>query len=229
MSDRSSHIGTLSEKSLHSQLKKWSALPGDEFEASVDGFVVDIQRGDELIEIQTGNFAKIKRKLLNLIQHHRVRLVFPIPREKWIVRQSTEGEYIGRRRSPKRGNILDMFTELVYIPPCLTNRNFSLQVLITQEEEIRRGDGQGSWRRGGWSIFDRRLLDVYESHIFSDIQDYTQFLPAALPQLFTNRDLANSLKCKIAQARKVTYTLRHAGIIQFHGKKGNANLYTYHR
>lgn len=229
MSERSSHIGTLSEKSLHAQLKEWYARAGDEFEVCVEGFVIDIRRGNELIEIQTGNFAKIKRKLLDLVRLHPVRLVYPIAREKWIIRQSPEGECIGKRRSPKHGQILDMFAELVYIPGCLNDPHFSVEVLLTQEEEIRRRDGHGSWRRGGWSIYDRKLIKVCEVHRFENAHDYLQILPITLPDLYTNRDLSELMNCRIGQAQKITYTFRHAGFIQYHGKRGKANLYTHHQ
>ena len=46
---RSSEIGTLNEKPLHAALKAWYAQPGDRLEVAVDGFVVDIVRGDLLI------------------------------------------------------------------------------------------------------------------------------------------------------------------------------------
>jgi hypothetical protein len=44
-------IGTLNEKPLHAALKQWYAEPEDRIEAPVDGFTVDIVRGDLLIEI----------------------------------------------------------------------------------------------------------------------------------------------------------------------------------
>jgi hypothetical protein len=83
-----SKIGTLNEKPLHEALKRWYAQPGDIFEAPVDGFVVDIVRGDLLIEIQTRNFSAIKRKLEQLLISHSVRLVYPIPSEKWITAEA---------------------------------------------------------------------------------------------------------------------------------------------
>ena len=72
-------IGTYQEKSLHAALKDWYASPGDLTEHPVDGYVVDLVRGNELIEIQTRNFAAIKRKLSQLLEEHPVRLVHPIP------------------------------------------------------------------------------------------------------------------------------------------------------
>ena len=50
-------IGLLNEKPLHAALKEWYARPDDRFETSVDGFVIDILRGDLLIEVQTRNFT----------------------------------------------------------------------------------------------------------------------------------------------------------------------------
>ena len=50
-------IGTLNEGVLHAQLKNWYQRPGDRIEQVVGGFVVDLVRGDLLVEIQTGGFA----------------------------------------------------------------------------------------------------------------------------------------------------------------------------
>ena len=129
-------IGTLGEKSLHSALKKWYAHPKDRVEVEVDGFHIDIIRRNLLIEIQTTNFSSLRRKLTTLIEKHPVRLVFPIAQEKWIVRVAKDGKtHLGRRKSPKKGNIFHLFDELVYIPGLITHPNFSLETLLIQEEE----------------------------------------------------------------------------------------------
>jgi hypothetical protein len=119
-------IGLLNEKELHASLKKWYARPGDRLEVPVDGFVIDIVRDDLLIEIQTRNFASIKSKLNNLARCHRVRLIYPIVQEKWIVRSPTRsGKGAIRRKSPKKGRMEDLFWELVSIPQLLLNPNFA--------------------------------------------------------------------------------------------------------
>ena len=149
-------IGTYQEKSLHAALKDWYAAPGDLAEQPVDGYVVDLVRGNELIEIQTRNFSALKRKLATLLQHHSVRLVHPIPARKWIVRLDRDGATVlSRRRSPKRGTLLDVFDELVSIPHLVAHPRFALEVLLVAVEETRQQDGRGSWRRRGWSIHDQ--------------------------------------------------------------------------
>src|SRR6185369_4172189 len=126
-----SRIGLLNEKPLHASLKQWYARAGDRFEVPVDGFVIDIVRSDLLIEIQTRNLAAINSKLNRLTRSHQVRLVYPIVKEKWIVRSgSTNRDAASRRKSPKRGRLEDLFWELVSIPRLLSNPNFSLEVLM---------------------------------------------------------------------------------------------------
>jgi hypothetical protein len=150
-------IGSLNEKPLHASLKKWYAGPTDQFEVSVDGYVIDIVRGDLLVEIQTRNFAAIKRKLVGLTAHHRVRLMHPIAQEKWIVKLAKEGEgQDSRRKSPKRGTLDQVFEELVSFPKLLSNPNFSLLLLLVHEEEVRRYDAKRGWRRADRLLFERR-------------------------------------------------------------------------
>jgi hypothetical protein len=224
-SNTSPHIGTLAEKSLHAALKEWLLQPGDHQEVPVDGFVIDIVRGSELIEIQTRHLGAMKRKLARLLPNHPIHLYHPIAAEKWIVRETAVGQPISRRKSPKRGQFIDVFAELVRIPHLLTHPNLTITVLLTRQEEIWRDDGQGSWRRQRWSIYDYHLLEVVEQQSFNSADDWLVFLPGNLPQSFTNREIAASLKCKHNLAQKISYTLRHAGLIEIAGKQNNAHLY----
>jgi hypothetical protein len=90
-------IGTLNEGALHAQLKDWYRRRGDRVEQVVDGFVVDLIRGNLLVEIQTGGFAPLRRKLELLTGQHRVRLVAPVPLVRTIIRLSDEGEPLSAR------------------------------------------------------------------------------------------------------------------------------------
>ena len=222
----------MGEKSLHDSVKQWYSQPGDRMETWVDGYIVDIVRGDTLIEIQTGNFSAIKTKLENLVQRHPVRLVHPIPQTKWIVRLNSQGERISRRRSPRKGRVEDLFLELVYASHLMEKPNFSLETLLVHSEEELIDDGRGSWRRRRrrrrrrWSVNDRRLLDVVGRATFSAPADFKKLLPEALPEKFTTRELAEALKMRVSIAQKMTYCLRHMGVLDTIGKRGRARLYT---
>jgi hypothetical protein len=220
-----SGIGTLGEMSLHAALKQWLARPGDELEREIDGYIIDLVREDLLLEIQTANFSAIKRKLGKLLAEHRLRLVHPIARERWICRVTTGGRQVGRRKSPKRGRMEEVFSQLVSIPHLANRPNFSLQVLLTQEEVVWRDDGRGSWRRKGWSVADRRLLEVVDSVTLETAADYLDFIPAGLPRPFTNQDLTGALNARPQLAQQMTYSLRHMGLLALVGKQGRYNLY----
>ena len=220
-----SGIGLLNEKPLHASLKKWYAQPGDRFEVAVDGFVIDIVRDDLLLEIQTGNFASIKSKLTNLVRSHQVRLIYPIAQEKWIVKLAKDDSSgVTRRKSPKRGRMEDLFWEMVSFPQLLSNRNFSLEVLMIREEEARRYEAKRKWRRRGWVIEERRLLEVADQRLFEEPADWLAFLPEGL-ESFTARDLAEAIDIRRELAQKMAYFLRKGGVIKLIGRRGRANLY----
>lgn len=220
-------IGTLQEKSLHAAVKDWYAVPGDRLEHAVDGYVVDIVRDDStLIEIQTGGFTPLKRKLQQLTADYTVRLVHPIAAMKWIVRVAADGVVeIGRRRSPKRGRAEHIFEELVSIPELINHDRFSVELLLIEEEEVRCYDGKGSWRHPEWRRHDRRLVDVEERRVFDRAEDFLAFVPADLPRPFTNRELAEAARYRLPLAGKMTYCLRRMGALQVTGKRGNAQLF----
>ena len=219
-------IGTLNEKHLHAQLKAWYMRPGDLQEVPVGGYVIDVQRGDDqLIEIQTKNFSSIKRKMMKLADTYRIRLVHPIPRERWIIKVEEDGSPAApRRKSPKRGDVMDIFYELVSFPALMKQANFSLEVLLIQEEQIRRF-GKTRRRRDRWIVQERRLLDVLESHTFETPDDFLSLLPDGLPKHFTTRDLADAMGRPAWFTRKVVYCLKHMDAITQCGKQGRSMLY----
>jgi hypothetical protein len=213
------------ESSLHSAVKAWIARTGDRFEVDVDGFVVDIVRGDLLIEVQTRNFSSIREKLHKLVRNHHVRLVYPIAERKWIVHvDRTSRRAVHRRLSPKKGRLIDLFDELVRIPQLVKEENFELEVIMVEEEEVRCNDGRGSWRRRGASIKDHHLIRVVDSALFRCVEDFLGFLPVDLAQPFTSRQLAERLGISLRIARRMTYSLREMGALQVAGKTGRALL-----
>jgi hypothetical protein len=216
----------MTEYSLHSEIKRWYMGSGDELEVKVDDFIVDVLRGKLLIEIQTGNFSAIKKKLIKLLRNrNQVRLVYPIAKLKWIVHVSRSGEFVRRRKSPKKGKLTDLFYELVHAPSLIKDRNFSLEVLLIEEEEVRCNDGRGSWRRRGVSVKDRKLLNVFDRIVFENNQDFLEFLPEELNGHFTNKVLAQKLGISVRLAQKITYCLRRMGAISIAGKKHKELLF----
>jgi hypothetical protein len=217
-------IGVYREGHLHAALKELYTAPGDIVEAHVDGYLVDILRDGLIIEIQTSNFSSIHRKMRDLVRRHRVRLVHPVPAERWLVKHSTRGK-IERRRSPKRGGFEQIFEELVSFPTLLAEDNFELEVVAIREEQVRRVHRQRVWRRRGWTIVERRLLEIVDRKILHGPSDLVDLLPPSLPDRFQTSHLAASLGRPRWLAQKAAYCLREAGVIAEVGRVGNSRVY----
>lgn len=220
-----SQIGSLNEKPLHAALKEWYRQSGDEVESPVEGFVVDLVRQDLLIEIQTRGFSAMRRKLDRLLDAHAIRVVHPVAAEKWIVKLDEGGDVASRKRSPKRGIAADVCQELVSFPSLLSHPHFSLEVALVAEEEVRRPDPKKGWRRGGYVIEERRLVEVLDTVDLSAPEDLLQLLPTGLPDPFTTADLATGLNRSRHTAQEVAYCLRISGAVSVAGRDRRGILY----
>lgn len=222
-------FSTYAEKSLHAALKEHFAQPGDTLECALDGYVIDILRpvGDrsQCIEIQTRSLAKMKPKLLKLLERYPVRVLHPVAYERTITRVDADGVIVSRRKSPRRGTVYHVFPELLSLPAVLLHPNFALEVVLIREEQVWVDDGKGSWRRKHWSMGDRRLLEVVGSVPLSSLDDFAALLPPDLPPEFDVTDLAKAVKQQKVLARKMAYCLRALGVIELIGRRGRAHLY----
>ena len=127
------------EGPLHAAVKALLAEPGDRVEVPVGRFVIDLVRADgELVEVQTGGFGPLGRKLDALLDEHRIRVVHPVAAERRIVRVDEHGQVLGARRSPKRATAVAVFDKLVAFPSLLTHPNLTIEVLLLREDHIRR-------------------------------------------------------------------------------------------
>ncbi len=218
-------IGVLNEKPLHAALKEWYRIDGDHVEVPLDGFVIDLVRDGSLIEIQTRGFAAMRRKLDHLLDNYTIRIVYPVAVEKWIVKLDENGGEASRKRSPKRGIPADVCAELVSFPTLLSHPNLSVEVALTHEEEIRRPDTKKGWRRGGFVIEERRLIDVVDVAVLDSPAALLDFIPRDLPDPFTTADIAAGLGRSRHLAQEVAYCLRESGAVETVGRDKRGILY----
>lgn len=219
------HIGTLNEKPLHSSLKQWISEPGDKFEVRIGRFVADIVRGPLLIEIQTGSTFPLKRKLHALLKHHAVRLVIPIARQKTITTIDEVGHVTGSRKSPKRGELLDVFDPLVNLRELLGDANFSIEALLIHVEEIRRPRTTRKRRWRDWEVHERRLIEVFDHVSFHHPGDFLAAIPSTLEEPFTTADLARATGRPRRIAQRIAYCLREMGALAVVDRKRNGIHY----
>lgn len=212
-------IGRLNESSLHRSLKAHVAEPGDEFEVEVDGFVIDIVRGNRLIEIQTSGLASMAGKLRRLLSAHDVLVVVPLAEVRHL-------EQSGRptRRSPVSAGRWNIFDHLVGLPALVDHPRLQLLSLIVEETEVRSGTEMVRRGRRGRTL-DRRLDAVLEEHEITSTSDLARVLPDDLAEPFTTADLAVRTGLKRPLAQRACYVLRHGGAIEPVGRDRNGISY----
>ena len=219
-------IGELNERSLHRALKARYAVAGSATEQAVDGFVADVVIGNRIVEIHTGTFSGIGKKLKHLLPRFGITLVHPIAKDRYIVKASdAPTARTARRKSPKHGSVFTIFGALVSIPKLLEHPNMTLEIVLTVEEDVRILDPTRNRRRGGWTSIDRRLLEIAEIHRFGAMAELFALLDDDLDETFTTRDLATAMRSSRRLGQQAAFCFRSAGVAEICGKDGNTLIY----
>ena len=236
-------FSTLNESKLHNSLKiLYQELYEGQTEVEQDGHVYDIvTKNGNVIEIQTKNLAKLLPKILDIIKKgHNVKLVHPIPLITRIELKDEEGNIISKRKSPKKGNIYDIFRELTGIYILMSNPHFSLEVLeiemteerVRTEEAVQSKNGRRRFRRN-WNKTGKKLDSIINTRRFSTAEDYLKLLPP-LPQQFCAKDLKKAISEQkelparaASNANLILWVLSHAGLIKFTETKNKSKYYKF--
>ena len=214
------------ETTLHRELKEhYMAQRGGRCEVVVGGYRIDAVGDDgELIEAQNGPLGALKGKLRNLLPRYRIRVVKPVVLRRRITRRNKpDGPDISSRWSPLRGDLIDVFDDLVGLAALFPHENLNLDILGVSIEETRTPRR----RRPGYRVVDRRLIEIVETLRLTQPRDLWEVLPPGLAgsEPFTTRDLARKLGRPLALAQRVAYCLRLSGAVETVGKRGNNRLY----
>ena len=219
-------IGTLSEKTVHAVLKNYYEPDEDKQEIPIENFVADIYNNGQIIEIQTGQFSRMREKLKTFLPLYPVTIVYPIPREKWLIWIDEEsGEASPKRKSPAKGNPYVAFTELYRVKMFLKDPNLRLKLVLLDMEEYRLLNGWSRDKKKGSTRFDRIPVHLVEEVDITCVQDYLQFVPYAIGDHFTSKDFAKAAHIPVHLARTVLNILNYVGVIQKVGKRGNLFFY----
>lgn len=221
-------IGTLAEKTTHAILKNMYEPDMELHEIPVEGSIADICTGDEIIEIQTANFHKLRKKLDKFLPLMPVTIVYPIVRAKWLhwIDPAT-GEHASTHKSTRTGTAYDIFGQLVYIMPYLTDKNLRLCAVLIDADEYRLLDGKRSKDKKRGSHRCDRIPRTLAGEVRIDCpQDYMQFVPYPLNEPFTAREFEKAAHITGRIGQNTVAVLRELGILKQQGKQGNAYLYT---
>jgi hypothetical protein len=219
-------IGTNNESSLHRTLKFQYAGPGGKTEVEVGGFVADgIRKNGEYIEVQTGSFGPLRKKVKEFAAIGKVRIIHPIAVTKKIEVYNIEGKLLYRRKSPLHGTPWDIFSALLHAPQLPLIRGVTIEIAMVDITEKRVKDGKGAWRRKGISIKDKQLSAFHEIILLSKPKDYLRFIPFKKNEKFTVTSHAEKAGIKRWMSQRALYVLMKMNVIKRVGKEGNAWVY----
>lgn len=225
-------INTYNESSLHKELKEhYASLYNGKTEAPLEDSICDILCEDKtIIEIQTGSFSNILAKLMKLVKNHKIILVYPLPQIKIIEKYSQSGDLLERRKSPKKQNIFHLFDQLMRIYPLLLEKNFKLEVLLTEqiekrlitEEPVQLQNKSRRFKKN-YIKTDKILKNINEKYNFNSIIDYLNLIPFPTDTIFCTKDLGKITG--INNAYKIIWVLKKLALLDFVEKKGKTNFY----
>lgn len=219
-------FGTLQEKTVHAVMKLYYE-PNDEYhEVPIEGFIADIYTGERIIEIQNGNFNRLRPKLAAFLPLYPVTVVLPIPHNKWVIWMDEEsGELSKRNKSPVTGNAYYAFPELYKIKQYLGHPNLSFVFPLIDMDEYRLLNGWSKNKKRGSSRYDRMPLALFDEVLIERVEDFMQFVPFELEDSFTVKEFAQAAGIHRDLASVALPLLMHMGIVARVGKRGREYLY----
>ena len=211
---------------LHQQLKEHYVSDPSCHEIDLDGYRIDAVAADgRLIEIQCGSLFAIRNKIQQLTQQHRVTVVKPLAtRKKLLKKKRRNGKVISSRYSPVHQTLPFIFLELVHFTNAFPHPNLRLDILLTEQEEIRVPPKRNSWRRR-FSVQNRRLVAIEETIPVRTAADLWTYLNPKLPPEFTTADLAETGDMPRWLAQKAAWCFRRMEFFTAVGREGNSVVY----
>lgn len=219
-------IGTLGEKTVHAVLKHYFEPDVSRQEVKIGSYYADIYNGEEIIEIQSRQFNKLRGKLAVFLKEYPVTVVYPVPGKKWLYWLDKDtGQVSKGRLSPKKGTPYEVFLELYRIKEFLGSPNLRIHVMILEVEEYRYLNGWSRDRKKGSSRFDRIPTRIMEEVRMESTEDYKKLVPEETPEEFDSREFAKAAHIPLKLAQTALNILYDTGAVDRVGKRGNAYLY----
>ena len=220
-------IGTLGEKALHAIIKSYYNDNRESQEREVCGFVADILCEDQIIEIQTGNFDKLNKKLEKYLESYKVTVVYPVARVKNIIWVDTEsGDIVSKHKSTKKGTGIEFLYEASKIRKFLNNDNLNFEILLIDIDEYKLLDGYGPDKKRRCTKLYKMPISLHSWISITNCNDLKKLLPSEITNgRFKFSDFEKMTKLKGRKARYSLNALIEYGVIKPVDKDGRAVIY----
>ena len=194
-------ITTYMERSLHLSLKKHFCPDESCHEVKIGRFVADACADGTIYEIQTGNFAPLRKKMQFYLENTEYKIVIVRPLAKnrrifWL--DETSGELTKPARlSSKHEGIANGIADLKYLQEFLGHERVEFCFVLMEIDEIRKLDGYGKQKKIRATSVDRVAGEIYSKEYVRNIDDVALAILPLLPEGEFGRDeLSKALKLK---------------------------------
>lgn len=222
-----SGIGTLGEKTVHAVLKNYLSPDQVNHEIKYKNYYADILTSEGIIEIQTGNFDRLRGKLPVFLKDFPVTVVYPIAHTKWLLWVDKEsGEVSPKRKSPKTGKAYQILPELYKIKDYLRSPGLTIHLFFIDLEEYKFLNGWSKDKKKGAEKADRIPIGLAGELLLEKPSDYQMLLPKGLSDTFVSKEFAKASNLRGISLSAALKVLLQMEVIEKTGKKGNAFLYT---
>ena len=219
-------IGTLAEKTMHNVLKNYYSKGEDYQEIPINEFVADIYMDGHIIEIQTGNFNKLRRKLDSFLQEYKVTIVYPLAYTRYLTYIDKEtGRLSDKRKSPRKDTYYTAFKELYKIKTYLNHPNLSIKLVKLEVDEYKLESGYSKSRRRRAEKYDIVPRELIEELDITRPEDFIQLIPMELDEKFTVKDFSKAAKIHDSYGGLILNVFNYLGIVNRVGKSGNSYIY----
>lgn len=215
-------IGTKQERTLHQYLKYYFCEESKYHEQKCNGYIVDIFKDQQIIEIQTSSFNAMRKKLETLLPDYKITIVYPIIQERTLYNFNDLGELENIRKSPKREHPLKIGKELYKINHLLNHKNLSFigVVLKVYEERIPYINRYKQRRMTRINQIPYELVAIIN---FKNPADFKYIIP--FDNEFTALDFKKKIKLSPRDTASTLISLRTLEAIEITRKEGKKYIY----
>ena len=220
--EKQNSIGTKKERTLHQYLKYYFCNESIYHEQKLKGYIVDILKDNQIIEIQTSAFNAMRKKLETLLNDYPINIVYPIIVERTLYNFDEEGVLLNIRKSPKKEHPLKIGKELYKINNLLNHPNltFTLVLLKVYEERIPYINRYKQKRTTRINQIPYELIEVINLNTNSDFINLIPF-----DTEFTSNDFKKKVKLSPRDTSSSLLALRTLNVVEIVRKDGKKYIY----
>jgi hypothetical protein len=199
---------------------------GSENETKNRKFVADILDGSTIYEIQTGSFRPLADKIKWILANttYNIVLVHPLAEKLYVSYINDDGSISDRKKSPASKKISAILPEIYYLREIIASDRLKIVALMIEADSYKKKQTVGK-KRVKTRKYEMIPSAIGSARVFASPEDYGEFIPDSLPEIFTTAMFSRATKIRGIDAYSAVKVLCSLGLIEECGSIGRARAY----